>query len=398
MTASGTPPFQGLRVLDLSRVIAGPACTQTLADFGADVIKIENPKGGDDTRNMAGPNHQGESHFFLSFNRGKRSIGLDLTKPEGTAIVHTLAEQSDIAIENFRPGVAKRLGVDYEALSAINPRLIYVSISAYGQQGPLSDRPGFDPVLQAESGMMAMNGPIDGPQMRHPLSIIDTFTSLHATTAIATALYARTKTGKGQYIELALFDAAVAATSNAAQHYLTDGTQLARAGNAHPTAAPVNVFEAEDGSIYLALGNQRLYETFCKLIDRPDLAEDPQFATMAARTQNRDALAAILDGVFAQETRAHWAEKLRSVPAGPVQTIGEAMDSEAVAVRGLVETVDHPHGPMRQLASIYRFSDTPVQTHQRSPLLGEHTEAVLTDLCGLDTARITQLRAAGVVA
>ncbi len=398
MTASGTPPFQGLRVLDLSRVIAGPACTQTLADFGADVIKIENPKGGDDTRNMAGPNHQGESHFFLSFNRGKRSIGLDLTKPEGTAIVHTLAEQSDIAIENFRPGVAKRLGVDYEALSAINPRLIYVSISAYGQQGPLSDRPGFDPVLQAESGMMAMNGPIDGPQMRHPLSIIDTFTSLHATTAIATALYARTKTGKGQYIELALFDAAVAATSNAAQHYLTDGTQLARAGNAHPTAAPVNVFEAKDGSIYLALGNQRLYETFCKLIDRPDLAEDPQFATMAARTQNRDALAAILDGVFAQETRAHWAEKLRSVPAGPVQTIGEAMDSEAVAVRGLVETVDHPHGPMRQLASIYRFSDTPVQTHQRSPLLGEHTEAVLTDLCGLDTARITQLRAAGVVA
>lgn len=398
MTASGTPPFQGLRVLDLSRVIAGPACTQTLADFGADVIKIENPKGGDDTRNMAGPNHQGESHFFLSFNRGKRSIGLDLTKPEGTAIVHTLAEQSDIAIENFRPGVAKRLGVDYEALSAINPRLIYVSISAYGQQGPLSDRPGFDPVLQAESGMMAMNGPIDGPQMRHPLSIIDTFTSLHATTAIATALYARTKTGKGQYIELALFDAAVAATSNAAQHYLTDGTQLARAGNAHPTAAPVNVFEAKDGSIYLALGNQRLYETFCKLIDRPDLAEDPQFATMAARTQNRDALAAILVGVFAQETRAHWAEKLRSVPAGPVQTIGEAMDSEAVAVRGLVETVDHPHGPMRQLASIYRFSDTPVQTHQRSPLLGEHTEAVLTDLCGLDTARITQLRAAGVVA
>lgn len=398
MTASGTPPFQGLRVLDLSRVIAGPACTQTLADFGADVIKVENPKGGDDTRNMAGPNHQGESHFFLSFNRGKRSIGLDLTKPEGTAIVHTLAEQSDIAIENFRPGVAKRLGVDYEALSAINPRLIYVSISAYGQQGPLSDRPGFDPVLQAESGMMAMNGPIDGPQMRHPLSIIDTFTSLHATTAIATALYARTKTGKGQYIELALFDAAVAATSNAAQHYLTDGTQLARAGNAHPTAAPVNVFEAKDGSIYLALGNQRLYETFCKLIDRPDLAEDPQFATMAARTQNRDALAAILDGVFAQETRAHWAEKLRSVPAGPVQTIGEAMDSEAVAVRGLVETVDHPHGPMRQLASIYRFSDTPVQTHQRSPLLGEHTEAVLTDLCGLDTARITQLRAAGVVA
>jgi crotonobetainyl-CoA:carnitine CoA-transferase CaiB-like acyl-CoA transferase len=398
MTASGTPPFQGLRVLDFSRVIAGPACTQTLADFGADVIKIENPKGGDDTRAMAGPNHKGESHFFLSFNRGKRSVGLDVTKPEGRAIAHTLAEQSDIAIENFRPGVAKRLGVDYETLSKLNPRLIYVSISAYGQQGPLSDRPGFDPVLQAESGMMAMNGPIDGPQMRHPLSIIDTFTSLHATTAIATALYARTQTGKGQYIELALFDAAVAATSNAAQHYLTDGTQLARAGNAHPTAAPVNVFEAKDGSVYLALGNQRLYQTFCRLIERPDLLEDPRFATMAARTQNRDALAAILDGVFGRETRAYWAEKLRTVPAGPVQTIGEAMDSEAVAVRGLVETVEHPHGPMRQLTSIYRFSDTPVRHHQVSPLLGQHTAAVLTDLCGLDEARIAALRAAGVVA
>jgi succinate--hydroxymethylglutarate CoA-transferase len=398
MTASGTPPFQGLRVLDFSRVIAGPACTQTLADFGADVIKIENPRGGDDTRAMAGPNHHGESHFFLSFNRGKRSVGLDVTKPEGRAIAHQLAGQSDIAIENFRPGVAKRLGVDYETLSKLNPRLIYVSISAYGQHGPLSDRPGFDPVLQAESGMMAMCGPIEGPQMRHPLSIIDTFTSLHATTAIATALYARSQTGKGQYIELALFDAAVAATSNAAQHYLTDGTQLARAGNAHPTAAPVNVFEAKDGSIYLALGNQRLYETFCRLIERPDLLSDPRFATMAARTANRDALATELNIVFGKETRAFWAERLRSVPAGPVQTIAEAMDSEAVAVRGLVEMVDHPHGPMRQLASIYRFSDTPVRRHQHSPLLGEHTAEVLSDLCNLDAARIAELRAAGVVA
>ncbi len=398
MTASGAPPFKGLRVLDFSRVIAGPACTQTLADFGADVIKIENPKGGDDTRNMAGPNHGGESHFFLAFNRGKRSVALDMTKPEGRALVHRLAEQSDIAIENFRPGVAKRLGIDYQTLAELNPGLIYVSISAYGQEGPFSDRPGFDPVLQAESGMMAMNGPVEGPPMRHPLSIVDTFTSLHATTAIATALYARTQTGKGQHIELALFDAAVVATGNAAQHYLTDGTMLARAGNAHPTAAPVNVLTAKDGPIYLALGNQRLWETLCNLLERPDLAADPRFATMAARQEHRDALYEMLDQVFLTETRAYWAKRLRSLPAGPVQTVAECLEGEAVAARRLVQTVDHPHGPMRQLSSIYHFSDTPVDDHHRPPLLGEHTDEVLSDLCSLDAERISELRQAGVVA
>lgn len=398
MTAAAAPAFEGLRVLDFSRVIAGPNCTQTLADFGADVIKIENPEGGEDARHLAGPAHGGEGHFYLAFNRGKRSVGLDVTKPEGREIALQLAAQSDIVIENFRPGVARRLGIDYAALSALNPRLIYVSISAYGQEGPFSDRPGFDPVLQAESGMMAMTGPVEGPPMRHPISIIDTVTSLHATTAIATALYARERTGKGQYIELALFDAAVAATANAAQHYLTDGTEPARAGNAHPTATPVNVFPAKDGLIYMALGNQRLWATLCRLIERPDLAEDPRFASMAARTQNRDALYDALNTVFQAETRAYWAEKLRSLPAGPVQTIAECLEGEAAAARGLVKTVDHPHGPLRQLSSVYRFSETPVRDDRAAPLLGEHTDEVLHSLCGLDETRINALRKAGVVA
>ena len=395
---SGAPAFTGVRVLDFSRVIAGPFGTQTLADFGADVIKIENPKGGDDTRNMGGPNLGGESHFYLAFNRGKRSVGLDLTKPDGRAIAHTLAEQCDVVIENFRPGVAKRLGIDYATLSALNPRLIYLSISAYGQQGPLNDRPGFDPVMQAESGMMSMTGPVEGPPMRHPLSIIDTLTSLHATTAIATALYARSQTGKGQYAEIALFDAAVAATANAAMHYLTSGTELPRSGNAHSTAVPVNVFQASDGPIYMAIGNQRMYETFCKIIERPDLASDPRFVTMAARSENRGALYTILGEMFAREPRAYWAEKLRALPVGPVLSIGEALESEAVAIRGLVNTVDHPHGPLRQLSSIYHFSGTPVQDTRPSPLLGQHTEAVLRDLCGLDSERIAALREAGVIA
>jgi len=397
MTASGAPAFKGLRVLDFSRVIAGPACTQTLADFGAEVIKIENPKGGEDGRQVAGPNHGGESHFYLAFNRGKKSVAMDITKPEGRDLAVQLAEQSDIIVENFRPGVAKRLGIDYASLFARNPRLIYLSVSAYGQDGPFSDRPGFDPVLQAESGMMSITGPVEGPPMRHPLSIIDTFTSLHATTAIATALYARESTGKGQYIELALFDAAIAAMANAAMYYLTGHQEPPRTGNAHGTAAPVNVFPAKDGPIYMALGNQRLWETLCRLLERPDLAEDARFATMAARSENRDTLYATLNEIFSQETRAYWSDKLRSLPAGPVQSVAEALEGKAVAARGMVRTVDHPHGPLRQLSSVYRFSGTPVQDGHRPALLGEHTAEVLEQLCGVDSVRFGTLRQAGII-
>jgi len=397
MTASGAPAFKGLRVLDFSRVIAGPACTQTLADFGAEVIKIENPKGGEDGRQVAGPNHGGESHFYLAFNRGKKSVAMDITKPEGRDLAVQLAEQSDIIVENFRPGVAKRLGIDYASLFARNPRLIYLSVSAYGQDGPFCDRPGFDPVLQAESGMMSITGPVEGPPMRHPLSIIDTFTSLHATTAIATALYARESTGKSQYIELALFDAAIAAMANAAMYYLTGHQEPSRTGNAHGTAAPVNVFPAKDGPIYMALGNQRLWETLCRLLERPDLAEDARFATMAARSENRDTLYATLNEIFSQETRAYWSDKLRSLPAGPVQSVAEALEGKAVAARGMVRTVDHPHGPLRQLSSVYRFSGTPVQDGHRPALLGEHTAEVLEQLCGVDSVRFGTLRQAGII-
>lgn len=396
MTAPGAPAFKGLRVLDFSRVIAGPACTQTLADFGAEVIKIENPKGGDDGRHIAGPALGGESHFFLAFNRGKKSVALDTTRPEGRDLALKLAESADVVIENFRPGVAKRLGIDYAALSAVNPRLIYLSISAYGQEGPFSDRPGFDPVLQAEAGLMAITGPVEGPPMRHPISIIDTFTSIHATAAIATALYARETTGKGQYLELALYDAAIAALGNAALYYLVGGEEPPRTGNAHGTAVPVNVFQASDGPLYLAIGNQRLYAALCRLLERPDLLEDARFATPAARSENREAMYAILDGIFATGTRAAWAERLRTLPAGPVLSVGEALEGEATTARGLVREIDHPHGRLRQLSSIYHFSETPVADHHRAPLLGEHTAEVLRDLCGVDEAALALLREKGV--
>lgn len=393
----GEAPFAGLRVLDFSRVIAGPACTQTLADFGAEVIKIENPRGGEDGRLQAGPKHGSELHFYLAFNRGKKSVALDMTKPEGRDIALQLADQSDIVIENFRPGVAKRLGIDYAALSARNPRLIYCSVSAFGQEGPESDRPGFDPVLQAESGMMSITGPVDGPPMRHPLSIIDTLTSLHATTAISAALYARTNTGRGQHIDLALFDAAVAAMSNMAMYYLVSGEEPPRTGNAHGTAVPVNVFQASDGPFYMALGNQRLYEQLCGILERPDLLSDPRFATAAARSDHRETLYDILGGIFIADTRDAWAARLRSLPAGPVLSVGEAVEGSAVAARGLIDEVDHPAGALRQLSSIYRFSDTPVEPPRRSPLLGEHTDEVLANLCGMDTSAITSLREAGII-
>lgn len=397
MTASGTPAFQGLRVLDFSRVIAGPACTQNLADFGAEVIKIENPNGGDDGRGMAGPRLGGESHFFFAFNRGKKSVALDVRKPEGLALALQLAEQADVVVENFRPGVATRLGIDYAALSASNPRLIYCSISAYGQEGPNSDRPGFDPILQAESGMMAMTGPVEGPPMRHPVSIIDTFTSIHATAAISTALYARERTGKGQHIDMALFDAAVSAVGNAAMYYLVGGEEPPRTGNAHGTTVPVNVFQASDGPLYMAIGNQRLYEDLCRILERPDLLADERFADPAARSVNREAMYAILDEIFATDTRDSWAERLRSLPAGPVLSVGEALEGDAVAARRLVKPLEHPKGTTRQLASVYRFSDTPVQDGGRAPLLGEHTAEVLGTYCGVDEARLEFLREAGVV-
>lgn len=397
MTSSGSPAFKGLRVLDFSRVIAGPACTQTLADFGAEVIKIENPNGGEDGRLQAGPSHGTELHFYLAFNRGKKSVALDVRKPEGREIALTLADQADIVVENFRPGVAKRLGIDYETLSARNPRLIYLSVSAYGQEGMNSDRPGFDPILQAESGMMSVTGPVDGDPMRHPLSIIDTFTSLHATTAVSTALYAREHTGKGQYIDLALFDAAIAAMSNMAMYYLVSGEQPPRTGNAHGTAVPVNVFQASDGPFYMALGNQRLYENLCGILERPDLLTDERFAKPPGRSEHREALYAILGEIFAGDTRAHWALKLRALPAGPVLNIAEAMEGDSVAARGLVQTVDHPAGPLRQLSSIYRFSDTPVEPPRRAPLLGEQTDEVLRAYCDMDETAIAALRETGVI-
>lgn len=398
MAESGRPPLEGIRVLDFSRVIAGPACTQSLADMGAEVIKVEDPDGGDDTRRGAGPKVGSQSYFFLAYNRGKKSIALDIGTPEGQDIAKRLLAQCDVLVENFRPGVMKRFGLDYESLRTQFPLLVYLSVSAYGQTGPLSDRPGFDPVLQAESGMMSLTGEADGPPLRHALAIVDTLTAVHATTAIVTALYARRDTNKGQHIDLALFDVAVAALGNAGLYYLCSGLQPPRSGNAHMTSTPTAAFPTANGLLYMAVSNQKLFAGMARGVGHPEWVDDPRFATPADRTRNRPALFALIEEALAADTKESWTKRLRHLPVGAVRDLGEALESEEVAARGMVRTMAHPDvGTMRLLGSVYRLSDMPIGSDIPPPVLGQDGADVLRRIAGCDDAAIAALRAKGIV-
>jgi crotonobetainyl-CoA:carnitine CoA-transferase CaiB-like acyl-CoA transferase len=409
MSLSGRPPLEGIRVVDFTRVIAGPFCTQILSDMGAEVIKIENPDGGDDTRKGAGPRAggpQGESHFFMTYNRGKKSVALDFTKPEGQQIVHRLLEKTDVLIQNFRPGVMKKYGLDYGAVAARYPRLIYVSISAYGQTGPLSDRPGYDPVLQGESGMMSVNGEANGEGLRHAIAIVDTMTGIHSVAAINAALYARDATapgtgrgtGKGQHIDLALYDTALACLGNMGSYYLIGGDQPKRAGNSHFASAPNGSFETKNGKIYMAVANQKLFVDTCKALGHPEWATDPRFATIGDRVANKPLLMKMMEDVLKTDTKENWAQKLRHLPAGPIRTMKEALDEPEVKRRGMLKTYKHARaGEVPIIGSNYRFSDTPVDDSRPPPALGEHTDRVLHELIGLSDAELVKLREKKVV-
>ncbi len=396
MAKSGRPPLDGIRIVDFSRVIAGPMCTQMLADMGAEVIKIENPDGGDDTRKGAGPRAggpQGESHFFMAFNRGKKSVALDFTKPDGQAVVHRLLEKADVLVENFRPGVLKKYGLDYPGLAAKYPKLIYLSISAYGQTGPLSDRPGYDPVLQAESGMMSVNGEANGEGLRHAIAIVDTMTAIHSVAAINAALFARTSTGRGQHVDLALYDTALVSLGNMGSYYLIGGEQPRRAGNGHFASAPNSSFETANGKIYMAVANQKLFGDTCRALGHPEWITDPRFDTVANRVANKPELTRLMEEVLKTDTKENWAQKLRHLPAGPIRTMKEALDEPEVRRRGMLKTYRHSRvGEVPLIGSNYRFSDTPVDDTRPPPALGEHTEQVLKDLAGYGAAEIASLR------
>ena len=401
MAKSGRPPLEGIRVVDFSRVIAGPMCTQILSDMGAEVIKIENPDGGDDTRKGAGPRaggEAGESHFFMTYNRGKKSVALDFTKPAGQAIVHKLLEKADVMVENFRPGVLKKYGLDYASLAARYPKLIALSISAYGQTGPLSDRPGYDPVLQAESGMMSVNGEANGEGLRHAIAIVDTMTAIHSVAAINAALFARTSTGKGQQIDLALYDTALACLGNMGSYYLIGGEQPRRAGNGHFASAPNSSFDTSNGKIYMAVANQKLFVDTCKAMGHPEWATDPRFVTIGQRVANKPELTRLMEEVLKTDTKENWTQKLRHLPAGPIRTMKEALDEPEVKRRGMLKTYKHARvGDVPLIGSNYKFSDTPVDDSRPPPSLGQFTDEVLKGLAGVSDAELADLRAKKII-
>ena len=397
----GAPPLQGVRVLDLTRVLAGPYCTQTLGDLGAEIIKIEEPARGDDIRAMQISKQHGMSSYFLGLNRNKKSVAVNIATPEGRGLILDLARKSDVLIENFRAGVMERNGLGYRIIAKANPSIVYCAISGYGRDGPDKDRPGYDPVVQGESGLMSLTGEADGAPMRTGVSLIDIITGLFAGQAILAALFERKESGQGQFIDVPLFDTSIAMLNHAAAAYLLDGTVMRRSGNANLSAVPVGVYQAADGPFSLAMTSDRQFERFCRdVLGKPDLAGDPDFKDNPSRVKNRGVLEPILAKTFAQKSCRHWLEccAAAGVPAGPIRDVGEALTSREVVERNLItDSIHSSAGRIRQLRSPMRLSRTPVVDPVGAPLLGEHTQIVLRDLLGHDDDAIARLRAAGAI-
>jgi len=391
--------LDGLLVVDFTRVVAGPACTQTLADFGAEVIKIENPDGGDDTRHYEHADLAGESAAFVSLNRNKRGIALDLTKPAACDVARELIARADVVVENFSSGVMKKYELDYASVAPGNPRLVYCSISAYGRKGPFASRPGFDPITQAESGFMSLNGFPDGPPVRTGPPAVDMLTGMSACNAILLALYARDRLGRGQHVEVALFDIALAMTQFYGMAYLMTGVNPSRQGNSPNGSPSVGVYHASDAPFYIACANDRLYRRLViEVLGRPNLSSG-EFGDRRSRTANKEKLRAILTGIFVQDTRENWVAKMKAanIPVGYLRTVEEAFNSPEVRERHRLSQIPHPAaGTVPNIESPLSLGLTPVIDPVAAPLLGQHTREVLSRKLGYDDARITALADAGV--
>jgi crotonobetainyl-CoA:carnitine CoA-transferase CaiB-like acyl-CoA transferase len=410
---AATPPgaLSHVKVLDLSRVLAGPWASQTLGDLGAEVIKVERPGVGDDTRIWGPPflmdgegQPTGESAYYLCANRNKRSIAIDFTQPAGQALVRDLAVRSDVLIENFKTGGLAAYGLDYETLSALNPNLVYCSITGFGQTGPYAHRAGYDFLIQGMGGLMSVTGQPDGAPGAGPVKVgvalIDILTGLYASTAILAALQAREHTGRGQHIDLALLDVQVACLANQSMNYLYGGQSPRRMGNAHPTTVPYQDFPTADGYMILAIGNDGQFGRFCQAAGCPEWAADARFATSVARLTNRDELIALLREVTRQRRTHEWITLLEqhAVPCGPINTVAEVFADPQVRERGMQIAMTHPRaGAIPLVASPIRLSDTPVQYRIAPPQLGQHTREVLRDQLSLSTEAIDDLARQGVL-
>jgi formyl-CoA transferase len=411
-TASALPKALGhIRVLDLSRVLAGPWCSQNLADLGADVIKIERPGSGDDTRAWGPPYAKDaagrdttEAAYYLSANRGKRSVTVDIASPEGQALVRELARHSDVVLENFKVGHLKRYGLDYASLKQLNPAIVYCSITGFGQDGPYAHRAGYDFLVQGMGGLMSVTGERDdlpggGPQ-KVGVALTDIMTGMYATVAVLAALTHRDRSGEGQHIDMALLDTQVAMLANVGSNYLNSGKPPRRWGNAHPNIVPYQTFACADGHLIVATGNDGQYQKFVEAGGRPDLAADPRFATNPLRVQNRDALVPLLAGMVRARPRDEWIAMLEAVgvPCGPINDVGEVFTNPQVQARGMAIDMPHPSaGTVKLVRSPMKLSATPATSELAPPLLGEHTGEVLRGVLGKDEAEIAALRAKGVM-
>jgi len=400
MSDAAIGPLAHLRVIDLTRILAGPLCTMMLGDMGADVIKVEPPDGGDDTRGWGPPFVGGEAAYFLGVNRNKRSLSLNMAVPAGQKILAQLIAGADVLIDNFRLGTLQKWGFPDAWFEQHAPRLVRCAITGYGSSGPKSALPGYDFVLQAESGLMSICGEPDGGPTKYGVAIVDVCTGMLACSSILAALNARERTGKGQKVELSLYETSLTMLVNVASNYLTVGRNGGRFGNGHPSIVPYTTYQAADGMMAIAIGNERQFARCAEVLAHPEWAKDASFASNRARVENRTTIDGLINAELSRDTADAWLAKLKAVgvPCGKINTVAEALDDPHTTARAMIETVEHPSiGALKMLGIPFKFSDTACAVRRPPPKLGEHSDEILGKELGLDEAAITELRRAKVI-
>lgn len=400
LASAAVQPLEGIRVIDLTRILAGPFCTQALADAGADVVKLEEPERGDDTRGWGPPFVAGESAYFLAVNRGKRGITLNLKQEPGRTILWRLLESADVLVENFRPGALDRLGFSWPEVKRRHPRIVYASISGYGPDGPWGGRPGYDAVVQGEGGLMSVTGPEHGDPCKVGASVADVVAGTTAFEGILLALLRRERTGAGGRVDVSLLESVLSILTYQASAYLLAGERPRRLGNRHPNLAPYETFEAQDGHVIVGVGSESLWRSFCDALGRLELLADPRFSTNRERVGNYQALRDLLAPLLKARPVAEWLEVLEAagIPCGRVRSVPEALESPQVAARGLLLDLEHPHaGRARYVGSPIQLDGAGRGSRRPPPLLGQHTEEVLAERLGLSRDQVAALRREGIV-